>query len=868
MELREIVQKTEGKEEYCVLSKDGKKTLGCYPTKAEADERLKQVEMFKNIKAAMDFGTEGVDAVLMQLLTTAYGCDDAQAKTIVGAGMDKEKIKAAMDTLNLAPKLQASYLELIGLWRNDVAQDAYTDLEFLMKESQLEFHLLESANAEGTVWKVAVIEHGKSYNKTFYTPESLADMKRIINEAQAAGAPIKCNAFKLENTLNHLPDKARDFMKGFVENIVGWFKNAEIKGKQLVAELHLDEGAEKVRSLLMTAMKKGIAYPFGLSIDGDAGDNGVAKVFDGKEEVKEIRHVESLNSIDCVTWPSAGGKFLALVESICKEEAMFKVLAETLGGLFPDLVKGVDAAKLTLESANALFAEAAKAEPRLAIVLTEANIPESIKRVTEVVAAVRDERVRAEAAAKETKDQEKRAMETVTEETKKLMEETKALKEAMEKDRMNMLLDKVLGASPLPDLFKDTIREEFKDKTFKEEDLRKKISAMEKAVAANREEATTGQRVSVITEERDKKMGWMQNEFDIMLGEGTDEKGNLRESQRGIFGGSIRKAYTQITGDDGIGGVFPRRAKSRLTEGIESGDFPYLLANSATKKLVREYNAGDAMYRKICRVVPLTDFKTQDRVAFGEFGNLATMVESDGYVEFTNPSEEKATYAAIQKGNFISLTRKAIVNDDLRAFSDLVRKIARAALRTLNVYTFDKLLNYSDSINGGTIYDGQALYYSGHSNIATDALSWTALDAAMTAMWKHKDIDSKLELGITPKYLVVPRELKATAERIVNTERFPGTEYNDVNPVYKAVEVLVSPYLRADANNWYLLADPQMWDGIELGFIGGAEAPTLITNSAENVDSMFTYDKLRYKVRHEYGAGVLDYRPFYAGIVA
>lgn len=34
--------------EYCVFSKDGK-NLGCYDAKKDADERLKQIEMFKHI---------------------------------------------------------------------------------------------------------------------------------------------------------------------------------------------------------------------------------------------------------------------------------------------------------------------------------------------------------------------------------------------------------------------------------------------------------------------------------------------------------------------------------------------------------------------------------------------------------------------------------------------------------------------------------------------------------------------------------------------------------------------------------------------------------------------------------------------------
>jgi len=35
---------------YCVLSKDGDRNLGCYDSKKQASERLRQVEFFKRQK--------------------------------------------------------------------------------------------------------------------------------------------------------------------------------------------------------------------------------------------------------------------------------------------------------------------------------------------------------------------------------------------------------------------------------------------------------------------------------------------------------------------------------------------------------------------------------------------------------------------------------------------------------------------------------------------------------------------------------------------------------------------------------------------------------------------------------------------------
>ena len=55
---------------------------------------------------------------------------------------------------------------------------------------------------------------------------------------------------------------------------------------------------------------------------------------------------------------------------------------------------------------------------------------------------------------------------------------------------------------------------------------------------------------------------------------------------------------------------------------------------------------------------------------------------------------------------------------------------------------------------------------------------------------------------------------------------------------------------------------------IELGFLGGKQTPEILRQDAPGVGAVFTNDVIRYKVRHEYGGAVIDYRGFQGGIVA
>jgi len=91
-----------------------------------------------------------------------------------------------------------------------------------------------------------------------------------------------------------------------------------------------------------------------------------------------------------------------------------------------------------------------------------------------------------------------------------------------------------------------------------------------------------------------------------------------------------------------------------------------------------------------------------------------------------------------------------------------------------------------------------------------------------------------------------------------------------VNPNYKAVEILSVPnyYLRSDQNNWFLAASPNDIETIEIGFVDNRQEPEILLQDNPTVATVFTQDRITYKVRHEYGGTPLDYRGFYAGIVA
>jgi len=78
----------------------------------------------------------------------------------------------------------------------------------------------------------------------------------------------------------------------------------------------------------------------------------------------------------------------------------------------------------------------------------------------------------------------------------------------------------------------------------------------------------------------------------------------------------------------------------------------------------------------------------------------------------------------------------------------------------------------------------------------------------------------------------------------------------------------ISVPIWSDANNWFLMADPADIVCIEIGFLDGKEEPEIFIQDMPNVGSMFSHDKLTYKIRHIYGGVNTDYRGADGNIVA
>jgi hypothetical protein len=333
---------------------------------------------------------------------------------------------------------------------------------------------------------------------------------------------------------------------------------------------------------------------------------------------------------------------------------------------------------------------------------------------------------------------------------------------------------------------------------------------------------------------------------------------------------SFRECYVEMTGDSGVTGLIQNCDQQRLREALGSEEafreaisaatFGNILGNSITRAMVRDYNALENYndFQDLVDVVPINNFRTQERTRMGGYGNLPAVAENAAYVALTSPSDEKSTYAITKRGGKETISLETIANDDVGAIRKVPQRLAVAAKRTLYEFVLDFMRT------NAAIYDTVALFHAvSHGNLGSAALSAAAFSAARLAVKQQIETGSSKKLGLVLKHLYVPAELEETAfDLFVRNTNLDESFVQSRKPKVHVVDYWT------DANNWYATADKVETPLIELGFYNGTEEPELFVQDLPTQGSLFANDQITYKIRHIYGGAVIDYRGFYGAVVA
>lgn len=288
-----------------------------------------------------------------------------------------------------------------------------------------------------------------------------------------------------------------------------------------------------------------------------------------------------------------------------------------------------------------------------------------------------------------------------------------------------------------------------------------------------------------------------------------------------------------------------------------TSDFDVLLENTMHKSLQAGYALQPDTWSRFCKRGSVSDFRAHNRYRVSSIGNLDTVPEGAEFKERTIPDGEKSSISVTTKGNICSITRQAIINDDLDALTGIPAAMGRSARRTVEVAVYTSLALNSGL--GPTLADGNPLYHNrgtGKNNITTGAaLTMLAIDADRVGMATLLDVGGNDFLDMRPKVLLVPISLGGTARSINEAQYDPDTanKLQKPNIVRGLFEDIVDTP-RLSGTRRYLFADPNIAPALEVAFLDGNDEPFLESEKGFDVDGS------RWKVRLDFGVAGIDYR--------
>lgn len=293
--------------------------------------------------------------------------------------------------------------------------------------------------------------------------------------------------------------------------------------------------------------------------------------------------------------------------------------------------------------------------------------------------------------------------------------------------------------------------------------------------------------------------------------------------------------------------------------GSSSSDFPALMSNLANRVLLAQYTEVASTWEAWCRVTEVVDFKEVYGVRLSAGSDL-DLIGENGEYKYGKLSEEQESYHIGTYGKMFTLSRKMIINDDLRAFTRIPALFGAAARRK------EADIVYSLLLSNPAMTDGTTVFHSTKGNLATGqavgGITSDTLSAARKAMRLAKGMADEV-INIEPRFLLVPAALETQAEIILRSVTLPPDYKHDyapgvVNPWTAKVQPIVEARLDAVSSKaWYLAADTSQVDTIEVAFLLGNRQPYLEEQEGFDVDG------IRMKVRHDVGAGIMDRRGLY-----
>lgn len=276
-----------------------------------------------------------------------------------------------------------------------------------------------------------------------------------------------------------------------------------------------------------------------------------------------------------------------------------------------------------------------------------------------------------------------------------------------------------------------------------------------------------------------------------------------------------------------------------------TGAFPGILSNVAHKSMAQAYQSAPTTYQLWTAHGSNSDFKDAPRYRLSEADTLEKLNES-GEFKASGITESMAKTSVATYGRMFSITRQAIINDDMGALQQIPAIYGASARRMINKMVY-KLLKANPTI------EGDPLFSNNHNTLHVVDISIEGLAKMKAAMAKQKNIAGLEYLNIQPAFLICPVELEVQAAQLISSVVDPTKANATPNPFANKMTVISEPELE-DAKAFYLAAAAGVAPTIEVTSLNGNLTPTM--ERAEQFDTL----GIKWRIYMDVGVNLLDYR--------
>lgn len=280
-----------------------------------------------------------------------------------------------------------------------------------------------------------------------------------------------------------------------------------------------------------------------------------------------------------------------------------------------------------------------------------------------------------------------------------------------------------------------------------------------------------------------------------------------------------------------------------------AGAFAGILSNAANKSLSNGYLAAETTFEQWTGTGSNPDFKEATEYRLSEAGELV-QITSSGEFKHDEMKDAGSKKSVLTYGRSWSITRQALVNDDLGALTKIPAAYAAAAKRGINTLVYSTLGKAGNSV-----------FAADKGNLASTGgvPSVTSIGDGRAAMRNQKNLRGKETLNIAPKFILVPTGLETITEQLlVSTTDPASSNFGVKNPFTGRLTPICDAELdKYSATAWYLAAQAGLVDTIEVTYLNGQKTPV--------IESQVSFDVLgiKWRIYIDYGVTLLDYRGLY-----